>query len=142
MSSDTLTSKPVPRPTPETQPFWDGCAAGELRLQHCEDCQHVQYPARRLCSGCFSTNVTWRAASGRGIVLSWSTVVAPGAPGFEAEVPFLSVIIELAEGPTMLSVLRNCEADQVEFDMPVQVIFEQRSESIFVPYFEPLISDE
>ena len=138
MSNNTSNNKPVPKPTPETQPFWDGCAEGQLRLQHCSDCQHVQYPPRKLCSGCFSTNVAWRSASGRGTVLSWSIVVAPGAPGFDTEVPFISVIISLEEGPTMLSVLRACEADQVEFDMPVKVVFEQRSESIFVPYFRPL----
>lgn len=141
ITNSSTSNKPVPKPTPETQPFWDGCAQGELRLQHCSDCQHVQYPPRKLCAGCFSTNVTWRTASGRGVVRSWSTVVAPGAPGFEAEVPFISVMITLQEGPTMLSVLRACEADQVEFDMPVEVIFEQRSETIFVPYFKPLDSN-
>ncbi len=133
-----MSTKPIPKPTPETQPFWDGCAIGELRLQHCLDCDHVQYPARKLCSGCFGQNVEWRAASGRGTVSSWSTVVMPGAPGFEAEVPFLSILVELQEGPRMLSVLRHCEADQVTFDLPVEVIFEQRSEDIFVPYFKPV----
>jgi uncharacterized OB-fold protein len=63
--------------------------------------------------------------------------VAPGALGFAEEVPFISVIIALEEGPTMLSVLRGCEADQVKFDMTVQVVFEQGSESMFVPYFNP-----
>lgn len=135
---NSASNKPVPKPTPETQPFWDGCAQGELRLQHCADCQHVQYPARKLCSGCFSENVSWHTASGRGKVLSWSIVVAPGALGFAEEVPFVSVIIELEEGPTMLSVLRDCEAEQVRFDMKVEVVFEQRSESIFVPYFKPV----
>lgn len=134
----SASSKPVPKPTPETQPFWDGCAQGELRLQHCDDCQHVQYPARKLCSGCFSENVSWHTASGRGKVLSWSIVVAPGALGFADEVPFISVIIALDEGPTMLSVLRDCEAEQMTFDMTVEVVFEQRSESIFVPYFKPV----
>jgi uncharacterized OB-fold protein len=129
--------KPVPKPNPETTPFWEGCAVGELRLQHCLDCNHIQYPARRLCSGCFSQAVEWRAASGRGSVRSWSTVVAPGAPGFAEEVPFLSVLVQLAEGPTMLSVLRQCAPTAVEFDMPVEVIFEQRSEDIHVPYFKP-----
>ncbi len=135
--SDQTMNKPVPKPTPETQPFWDGCAAGELRLQHCNDCQHVQYPPRKLCSGCFSQNVEWRTASGRGVVRSWSMVTAPGAPGFEAEVPFLSVMITLQEGPTMLSVLRNCDATTVDFDLPVRVIFERRSPDITLPYFEP-----
>ncbi len=131
-------SKPVPKPTPETQPFWDGCKQGELRLQQCADCQHVQYPPRKLCSGCFGENALWHTATGRGKVLSWSVVVAPGALGFEEEVPFISVLITLEEGPTMLSVLRGCNAEQVTFDMPVEVVFEQRSASIFVPYFKPV----
>jgi uncharacterized OB-fold protein len=134
---NSTSSKPVPKPTPETQPFWDGCEQGELRLQQCADCQHVQYPPRKLCSGCFGTNVSWHTASGRGKVLSWSIVVSPGALGFAEEVPFISVIIALEEGPTMLSVLRGCEAEQVTFDMTVEVVFEQRSESIFIPYFKP-----
>ena len=133
-----MSSKPIPKPTPETRPFWEGCAQGELRLQHCVDCNHVQYPPRKLCSGCFSQAVEWRTASGRGKVLSWSMVTAPGAPGFADEVPFLSAMITLDEGPTMLSVLRNCAGDAVDFDMPVQVLFEQRSDDISIPYFEPV----
>lgn len=132
-----MTSKPVPKPTPETQPFWAGCAQGELRLQHCNTCGHAQYPPRKLCSGCFGQDVEWRRASGRGKIRSWSTVVAPGAPGFEAEVPFVSVLVTLDEGPTMLSVLRDCEAADITFDLPVEVIFEQRSDDVFVPYFKP-----
>jgi len=134
----TKSAKPIPKPTPETEPFWQGCAIGELRLQHCLICKHVQYPARKLCSGCFSDAVEWRTASGHGTIRSWSTVVSPGAPGFAAEVPFISVLVNLHEGPTMLSVLRDCSADEVDFDMPVEVIFEQRSEFIFIPYFKPV----
>jgi uncharacterized OB-fold protein len=130
-----MTGKPIPKPTPETEPFWAGCAKGELHLQHCTSCDHVQYPPRKLCSGCFSPDVEWRRASGRGRIRSWSTVVAPGAPGFESEIPFISVLIKLDEGPTMLSVLRDCEAEDVDFELPVEVVFEQRSEEIFVPYF-------
>ena len=132
-----MSGKPIPKPTPETAPFWAGCAEGELRLQHCLSCSHVQYPARKLCSGCFAEDVEWRAASGRGSIRSWSTVVMPGAPGFETEVPFLSVLVALEEGPTMISVLRQCTADEIDFDMPVEVIFEQRSDTIFMPYFKP-----
>ena len=132
-----MTAKPIPQPTPETAEFWAGCAAGELRLQHCESCGHVQFPPRRLCSACFGTSVEWRRASGHGRIVSWSTVVAPGAPGFEAEVPFVSVFVRLDEGPMMLSVLRECDADGVGPDMQVEVIFEARTDDIAVPYFRP-----
>ena len=130
-----MTSKPIPQPTPETEPFWQGCALGELRLQHCARCGHVQHPPRKLCSGCFGEEVDWHRASGLGRIRSWSVVVSPGAPGFEDEVPFISVLVELDEGPTMLSVLRGCAAEEVDFEQPVEVIFEQRAEDIFVPYF-------
>ena len=130
-----MTGKPIPTPTPETESFWAGCAAGELRLQHCASCGHVQFPPRKLCSGCFDEKVEWRRASGRGRIRSWSVVSAPGAPGFESEVPFVSALIKLDEGPTMLSVLRGCSLEEIDFDQPVEVIFEQRSEDIFVPYF-------
>ena len=136
-----MSSKPIPRPTPETAPFWEGCAAAELRLQHCQNCGHVQFPPRKLCSGCFSEEVEWRKASGHGTLRSWSLVVRPGAPGFENEVPFLSALVALDEGPTMLSVIRNCAVEDVDFDMRLQVIFEKRSETIFIPYFQPLDSD-
>ena len=117
-------SKPIPKPTPETRPFWEGCAADELRLQHCGDCGHVQFPPRKLCSACFSENVEWRQASGRGTVRSWSLVTLPGAPGFEEEVPYMGALIRLEEGPTMLSVIRDCAPDAIAFDHPVEVIFE------------------
>ena len=132
-----MSDKPIPKPTPETQPFWAGCAEGELRLQQCQDCSHVQYPPRKLCSSCFSQDVKWQTVSGLGAIRSWSTVVAPGAPGFVDEVPFVSVLVQLNEGPTMLSVLRECSAEEIDFGMPVEVIFEQRSDSIHVPYFKP-----
>jgi uncharacterized OB-fold protein len=132
-----MIAKPWPKPTPETQPFWDGCKSGELRLQRCKACQHVQFYPRKLCSGCFSQDVEWFTASGRGSVLSWSKVTLPSAPGFEEELPFTSVLVKLAEGPTMLSVLRDCEYEQIDFDMPLHVIFEQRTDDIFIPYFKP-----
>ena len=131
------TAKPIPKPTPETLPFWEGCKAQELRLQHCQTCGHVQFYPRKLCSKCFATEVVWKTASGKGKVTTWSEVKVPGAPGFEEEVPFISALVELDEGPTMLSVIRRCDNQNMDFDMPVQVTFEQRSDDIFIPYFEP-----
>jgi uncharacterized OB-fold protein len=130
-------NKPIPNPTPETAPYWQGCAEGELRLQHCEDCGHVQFPPRRLCSGCFSQAVLWRKAAGTGTLRSWSMVTSPADPAFAGEVPFMSALIELDEGPTMLSVVRNCAPESAHIGMRLEVEFEQRSEQIAVPYFHP-----
>ena len=61
-----VASRPVPRPTPETQHYWDGTKVGELRLQRCDDCEEVYFPPRPFCPKCSSKSVTVFAASGRG----------------------------------------------------------------------------
>ncbi len=132
--------KPVPVPTPETEPYWEGCLQGELRLQRCRACDHVQFPPRRYCSGCLSDDIAWEHASGHGTVRSWTVVRQSMAPGFRAEVPYVMALVALAEGPTMLSGLRGCAIEDVRIGMPVEVEFEERSEEIHVPDFHPLPS--
>ena len=130
-------AKPIPVPTPETQPFWDGCREGELRLQHCRACAHVQFPPRRYCSGCFSDELDWKPASGRASVRSWTLVTLPTSAAFIADLPYVMALLRLEEGPTMLSGIRGCEHDAVYIGMPVEVEFEARSDEIHVPYFHP-----
>ena len=76
-----MTDKPVPVPTPETQPFWDGCAAGELRIQRCTDCGKPYFYPRPVCPDCGSGNVEWFAASGRATLYSY-VINHRAAPGF------------------------------------------------------------
>ncbi len=66
-----MAAKPVPVPTPETQPFWDGCAAGELRIQRCDDCGRPYFYPRPVCPACGSQNVRWFTASGRATLYSY-----------------------------------------------------------------------
>lgn len=129
--------KPVPVPTPETVPFWEGCRDGELRLQRCGACDHVQFPPRRYCSGCLADDVAWQSASGRGRVRSWTVVTMPTSAAFLDDVPYVMALIELREGPTMLSGIRGCAPEDVYMGMDVEVEFEWRSDEISVPYFHP-----
>ena len=132
-----LPARPVPVPTPETEPFWEGCRRGELRLQRCDACGQVQFPPRRYCSGCLSDGLTWERASGRGSVRSWTVVTLPNSPAFLADVPYVMALIELAEGPTLLSGIRGCSPGDVHIGMSVEVEFEERSDEIRLPYFHP-----
>src|SRR5260370_10227956 len=91
-------SKPVPEPTPETQPFWDGCARGELLLQRCIDCGQPYFYPRPVCPACGSTNVEWFAASGRAPLYSYVINHRPPR-GFEDDWPYAIAAVELAEGP-------------------------------------------
>jgi uncharacterized OB-fold protein len=132
----TKVSRPLPRPTPETQHFWDGTRVGELRLQRCDDCKQVYFPPRPFCPSCSSRAVSIFAASGRGRLLSYIINHRPH-PAWDG--PYSIAIVELAEGPRMMSNIVGCEQtpQALQLDMPLKVTFEQVSDSIALPLFTP-----
>lgn len=91
----------LPEPTPDldSQPFWDGLAAGELRLQRCARCGTLRWPARAICDRCASFDAVWVACSGRGVVSSWIRTHQVFAPAFRDRVPYVVVRVALAERP-------------------------------------------
>ena len=136
-----MTAKPVPAPTPETQPFWDGCAAGELRLQRCAGCGRPYFYPRPVCPGCGSRDVEWFTASGRATLYSYVINHRP-APGFEAEAPYAIAVVQLAEGPRMMTSVSGIPAtpDDLVLDMPLRVTFVERG-GMSLPVFWPAEQD-
>lgn len=98
-----LLDVPGPTRTALSAPFWDGAAAGRLLLQRCGDCRKWVFYPRRFCPHCWSLDLDWFEASGVGRLATWTTVSRPGHPGWEPAVPYVVGLVELAEGPTMLS---------------------------------------
>ncbi len=131
--------KPLPQPTPETQDFWDGAKAGELRLQRCNDCAKVYFPPRPFCPACASRSVSSFRASGRGRLYSYVINHRP-APGFEADAPYAVAVVELDEGPRMMTNITGVEQtpEALQLDMPVEVSFEAANEAISLPKFRPV----
>lgn len=129
--------KAIPQPTPDTKPFWDGAAAGELRLPRCGDCDLVFFYPRSICPGCSSTTINWFAASGRGTLHSYLIAHRP-ARGFEAEVPYAVAVVQLAEGPRLMSSIVGVpnDTEHLELDMPVEVVFDHHGD-MAVPKFRP-----
>jgi uncharacterized OB-fold protein len=130
-------SRPLPRPTPETQHFWDGARVGELRLQRCDDCQHTYFPPRPFCPSCSSRSVSVIKASGRGRLFSYVINHRPH-PAWDA--PYSIAIVELDEGPRMMSNIVGCPQtpEALVLDMPLEVSFERMSDEISLPLFRPL----
>ncbi len=126
----------LPRPTPETQHFWDGTRVGELRLQRCDACAHVYFPPRPFCPSCASRSVSAFPASGRGTLHSYVIHHRP-MPGFEP--PYSIAIVKLEEGPQMMSNVVGCPQtpEALELDMPLVVEFKEMSEDITLPLFRP-----
>jgi uncharacterized OB-fold protein len=134
---EPMTDKPVPVPTPETQPFWDGCAAGELRIQQCTDCRKPYFYPRPVCPDCGSENVEWFTASGRATLYSYVISHRP-APGFADDGPYAIAVVQLEEGPRMMTNIVGLPAtpEALVLDMPLEITFEPRGH-ISLPQFKP-----
>jgi uncharacterized protein len=130
-----MPDKPVPQPTPETQPFWDGTAAGELRLQRCTACGTAYFYPRPVCPGCGSSAVEWFTASGAATLYSYTINHRP-PPAFPG--PYAIAVVELAEGPRLMANIVGIEntPENLVLDMPLRVTFEARGD-IRLPQFTP-----
>lgn len=127
--------KPVPEPGPDTQPYWDGLRAGRLVLQRCADCGQLRHYPRPLCAHCYSFDVDWIEASGRGTIHSWCVCHHPFNPGFKAETPYLLLTVDLAEGVRMQAPLRGAAAEDLSIGQAVVVVYEARSQALTLPAF-------
>jgi len=132
--------KPLPIPDGDSQALWDGLKNGELLLQHCDDCGHVQYYQQRICRQCQSANLQHKAASGRGTIHSFSVVYRAPGPAFKEDVPYAVLLIDLEEGPRMISSLVGKDFDALDFDCPVKLKTIKIADEVCLPCFE-LVSD-
>ena len=129
--------RPLPKPTPETQHYWDGAKVGELRLQSCTDCKHTYFPPRPFCPKCASRNVAVKKASGKAKLFSYVIHHRP-APGFDP--PYAIAVVELAEGPRLMTNIVGCPQtpEALKLDMDLEVTFEKQSDTISLPLFKPV----
>jgi len=127
---------PVPVPTPETEHFWSGTKAGELRLQRCDECATVYFPPRPFCPKCISKSVSVFTASGNATLYSYVINERPH-PAFDG--PYAIAVVQLEEGPRLMTNLVNVAQtpEALVLDMPLHVVFEPINEDISLPYFEP-----
>ena len=119
------------------RPFWDGCREGVLRLQRCDACRHLRYPVSPLCPRCLSTAATWDAVSGRGEVFSFAVFRHAYNEAWRERVPYNVALVQLEEGPTMISNVVGVEPDDLCVGLEVKAVFERVTDEITIPRFEP-----
>ena len=126
----------LPKPTPETEHFWEGTRRGELRLQRCDDCGTVYFPPRPFCPACSSRAVSVFVASGRATLDSYVINERPH-PAFDG--PYSIALVRLEEGPRLMSNVVGCAQtpEALVLDMPLKVTFARQNEEISLPLFEP-----
>ncbi len=131
---DRKASKPRPRPAPESLPFWEGARAHKLLLPRCNACGKFWFPPSRRCPHCLSSDFVWAETSGRGRIYSFVVFHRVYHPAFEGDVPYVVAIVELDEGPRLLSNIVGTPPDDVRCDMRVRVMFEDLDD-VTIPKF-------
>ena len=132
--------RPLPNPiTPEAKPFWDGLREQKLLLPKCGACGHVFFYPRVLCPRCHAHDIGWIQASGRGKLHAFEIAYQAFNKAWKIKPPYVLAMVELAEGPRLMTNLVNVEPDPkvIKCDMPVQVVFSKLTDEITLPLFEP-----
>jgi uncharacterized OB-fold protein len=129
--------KPIPVPSAEAQPYWDGLRDRKLLMPRCDACGKYWFPPSLLCPHCNATKWTWASTSGHGRIFSYVVYQRVDHPGFADEVPYAVAVIELDEGPRMISNVIGIAPDKLACDMRVEVVYQPITETITLPKFKP-----
>jgi uncharacterized OB-fold protein len=131
----------LPVPDELTAPYWTAAGEHRLVIQQCE-CGRLSHPPVAICPVCHSRRFTWPPMSGNGHVYAFTSVCHPVHPVTVGHTPYLIALIELDEGPRLLTNLRHCDAADVRVGLPVRVIFEDLSDTVSLPQFILRRADE
>ncbi|MDG2004155.1 MAG: Zn-ribbon domain-containing OB-fold protein [Novosphingobium sp.] len=129
-------SLPVPDIDDVNRLYFEGTASGELRIRHCKRCESLFRFAHAWCPDCWSQDLDYKLASGRGKVETFTVVHQAPYESFEDRIPYVIALVELEEGVRMMSNIVDCEPDRVEIGLPVKVAYEQRG-PVMLPMFTP-----
>ncbi len=136
MSTNPAT-KPFPRLTPDNTPFWEGCRQHRIMLPTCRQCGRPHWPPGPVCPFCFSEDLAWVQASGRGVVSSYVIVHKAWLPAFEADLPYNAAQVELDEGVRLTGNVIGIRDDALHVGMAVEVVFDDVAPDVTLPRFRP-----
>lgn len=135
--STTELPAPAPDITPETAAFWAATLDGKLLLQRCSDCGRAGYYPRHVCANCHSTDLVDTEASGRGRIYSY-TVTARGILEYANAGSYVLAMVELDEGPKMVTNIVDCDPTGLTIGQPVEVVFHDTGADAALPRFRPI----
>lgn len=127
----------VPGMTELTRPYWDAARENRLVVQECQSCRQVWHPPLHRCPYCHSADLGWRPVSGDGTVYTYTVVRHPTHFAFADKIPYVLAIVELAEGPRLVTALTAAEPHAVRVGQPVRAVFREIAVNVTLPYFEP-----
>jgi len=135
-----VTTRPLPEPDEQTAPFWEAAADHVLTLARCARCGQFSLPPDVVCPHCGTTDpaFAFTPVSGRGMVRSWTVVRQAFLPGFDDDLPFVLVDVELTEQPGLRLIGRLLDGADAPLEPgdAVRLAFEDVAPGVAVPAFE------
>ena len=130
--------RPLPHPiTPEARPYWEGLREQKLMLPRCRACRRTHFYPRVLCPHCHAADLEWVQASGRGRLYAFEIAYQSFNKAFKVKPPFVLAMVELEEGPRMMTNVVGCAPDEVRVGMAVEVEYEDVTAEITLAKFKP-----
>ena len=130
--------KPLPVIQSFSQPFWDAAKDGKLLVQKCNSCGSSIFFPRDRCPECWSEDLGWIEASGKGEIYAFSVTYEGVEKAFKEDLPIVLAWIDLPEGIRMQTNIIDCNPDDVSIGMAVEVTFKKATNDINLPYFKPV----
>jgi uncharacterized OB-fold protein len=121
---------PSPTPTADTLAFWQAAQEGRFLVKRCLDCDRVHWYPRAICPFCFSDRTAWQPGSGRGHIHTFTVMR-------RAPQPYALAFVTLAEGPSLLTNIVDCDFDALAIGQAVEVTFKPSDGDWRVPVFKP-----
>lgn len=136
--TDADLEKPLPKPTKWSMPFWEGTKAHKLLLKKCKNCGHIDHPPYLYCTECQSDECEWVEASGKAILYAFAVNEYAVPFPFMPDLPYVTALLDLPEGPRMLSNIIECDHRDLKNGMELEVVFEEVSPEITLPKWRPV----
>jgi hypothetical protein len=130
--------KPLPQPVDWSKPFWEGTREGKLLLKRCTDCGFIDHPPYLYCTACAGENSEWIEAAGKATLYAYA-VNTYGVPfPFMEDLPYVTALVDLPEGPRMLSNIVGCDPQELKNGMELEVVFEEAGGGMVLPKWRPV----
>ena len=119
----TTEARPVPEPTPVSQPYWDALREHRIRIQYSPSSDAYVFYPRTLAPGTLADDLEWRDISGAGTLYTFTVAERPTAPPWTDAVPQLLAVVEWDEGPRLSTELVDVDPADIRIGMRVVPVF-------------------
>jgi uncharacterized OB-fold protein len=134
-ASAPLPERPMPTPSRESKPYWDGMREGRFMLQHCASCGKVRHYPRPVCPHCFSMESEFKEAPLGGTLHAWTVCHHPFNFFFKAQAPYIVALVDMDAGVRVNAPLREVDAAGLKIGQKLRLQFEPVSDDVTLPFF-------